>query len=195
MGLVASAERMDKHLLPYIASLQTMNPHRLLARGQVCNMAAELLSVTRQAVSARIADAITNGKLVEVFPRADWLVSLPEGADLPRLFAVPSAAGKSVYELMPSAPLSRGAKRVSFIITPEGLKELLSLTRRRLGLPQPDDVEHYLPVIERRLRPDDYDRLRLVLVQKYPESLTAAQPEDILDELLSILRLKAPRRP
>jgi hypothetical protein len=194
MGLTASAERLDQHLLPYIASVQAMYPDRLLARGQICNMAADLLSVSRQVVLARITEAITSGKLIEVRPRADWLVTLPEGDDLPDLYAVPNPTSKATYDLRADAPLSRGAGGSSFLLTPDGLRELLALTRMRYGLPEPDDMKHYTPVIERRLRPDDYKRLRMVLIQKYPESLTAAQPDDILDEMLSVLRLKAPHR-
>jgi hypothetical protein len=195
MALTASAERMDKHLLPYIASVQAVNPDRLLVRGQICNMAADLLSVRRQSVSARIAGAIADEKLIEIFPRADWLVRLPEGDDLPRLFAAPSSAGGALYELMPTAPLSRGAGGVSFLSTPEGLKVLLALTRKRLGLPEPDGMEYHTPVFERRVRPDDYGQMLKVLSRYYPESTDGAHAEDVLREMLSVLRLKPPMQP
>lgn len=193
MGLTASAVRMDAHLLPYIESVQSIYPDKLLVRGRLCVLAAELLSVTRQAVSARIVDAITKEKLIEIFPRADWMVTLPDGADLPSLFAVGDPVAKVACDLAPCAPLSRGAGGSSFLITPEGLKRLLSLTRERLGLPVPDDVEFYMPVIERRVRPDDYKRMKRILLQKNTGNIGSEQVCDTLDGLLSVLKLNPPQ--
>ena len=193
MGLIASAERLDKHLLPYIESVQEIYSDRLLLRGRLCGMAADLLSVTKQAVSARIAKAVAEERLIEIFPRADWLVRLVEGDDLPRLFAVNNTAARVSYDLLSHAPLSRGAGGASFIITPDGLKKLLSLTRKRLGVPEPDGMDHFTPVIERRVRPDDYEQMQRILLLKYTGNIASDQVCDILDDLLSVLKLNPPQ--
>lgn len=195
MAQMDSAERLDKHLLPYIASVQTIYPSRLLMRGRLCVMAADLLSVTKQSVSARIAKAVAEERLIEIFPRADWMIALPEGVDLPKLFAMPDPAARVAYTLQRKGPLSRGAGGASFITTPDGLRTLLALTRERFDLPDPGDAEFYAPVLERRVRPDDYAHMGKILAENYPEFSGDAHHRDVLRELLSVLKLAPSQEP
>ena len=198
MGQSESAERLDRYLLPYITSLQDAHPDRLLMRGKVCNMAAERLAVSRPAVSGRIAIAAATPQLLEIFPRSDWLVTLPEGDDLPPLYAVPDPDNPALYALQRRAPsprITRGAGGVSFLTNPTGLKRLLTLLRKEHGLPEPDGVEYYKPAIDRRVRPADYEKLRRILLLKYPEAMAGGRPEDVLDAFLEVLRLEPPATP
>lgn len=193
MALTSSAVKLNKQVLPYVEAVAEVNGGMLLSRGAVCDMAAEFLKVTRQAVSTRLVDGVADGRLIEIRPRADWLIRLPEGDDLPDLYAH-LASNTALYTLERTPPSSRGAGNVSFIATPESLRILLKDLRERLGLPEPDGFEVYRPVLPRRLSHEDYARLQEVLCENSTNDRHKVPAGGTIDEVLAILKLLPPQR-
>lgn len=192
MALTSSAEKLNSQVLPYVEAVAEVNGGMLLSRGAVCDMAADFLKVTRQAVSTRLVDAVADGRLIEIRPRADWLIRLPEGDDLPDLYAH-LASGNALYMLEETPPCSRGAGNISFVATAKSLRILLKDLRERLGLPEPDGFEVYRPVLPRRLSREDYAQLRGMLCKNGEEFRTRVPAGDTLDEILAILKLLPPQ--
>lgn len=192
MALTSSAEKLNSQVLPYVEAVAEVNGGMLLSRGAVCDMAADFLKVARQAVSMRLVNAVADGRLIEIRPRADWLIRLPEGDDLPDLYAH-LASNSALYTLNKTPPCSRGAGNVSFIATPESLRILLKDLREWLGLPEPDGFEIYRPVLPRRLSREDYAQLREILSKNGADSRTEVPAGDALNEVLAILKLLPPQ--
>jgi hypothetical protein len=193
MGLTASAQRMDEHLLPFVDSLLAVHPDKLVARSHLCAAAASFLTVTRQAVSGRIADAVADGKLIEIFPRSDWLVMLLGGTDLPNLYAVQSGKNSGLYGLVRDRPVSRGSGGVSFITTDAALRELVTGLRKEYGLPDPGEAFYYVPAIERHVRADAYMQMLEVLSRYRAHSPGDASNALVVNELLAVVNLKPPQ--
>lgn len=191
MALTSSAEKLNSQVLPYVEAVAEVNGGMLLSRGAVCDMAAAFLKVARQAVSMRLVSAVADGRLIEIRPRADWLIRLPEGDDLPDLYAH-LASGSALYTLEKEPPCSRGAGNVSFVATSKSLRILLKDLRERLGLPEPDGFEVYRPVLPRRLSHEDYAQLRRMLRKNGAEFRTRVSAGETLDEILAILKLLPP---
>lgn len=188
--------RLNTNLVPLIESWQEITPGCLITRGYLCQGVAGALVVTRQVASRYIGHAVSEGRLLEIHPLPDWRVCLPEGADLPPLYANPAEGQDekppAVYELQYSRPDSYGSGNVSFLITPKSLQRLLSVVREQYGLPVPSDAVFYEPVIERVLRTTTHQELRDALFSFNPEVLTPDQVDAMLEPLLKVLRLKAP---
>jgi hypothetical protein len=192
MGLIASAQRMNMHLLPFVDTMQEEYPGRLIARSRLVKAASTSLRVAQQAVSGRIANAVADGRLIEVFPRADWLVTLPGGEDLPSLYAARGGVSDGVYDLVRQRPTSRGSGGVSFVLSPAGLDDLAADIRERFGLPTPAGAVHYVPAVERHVREEDYKEMLTIMSDYHTSSGIGVGNSVILDEVLSVLKLKPP---
>lgn len=188
--------RLNARLVPLIDSWQEVMPDCLITRGYLCQSVAAALVVTRQVASRYIGYAVCEGRLLEIHPRPDWRVELPEGADLPPLYANPTEdqieKPYAFYELQERQPESYGSGNASFLITPASLKRLLAEVRRIHRLPEPGDAVYYEPVIERVLRPGTYREVKEALAASAPERLTPAHTDAMLETVLKVLQLKAP---
>jgi hypothetical protein len=187
-------KRIRDSSLKLINKWQTAEPGALMSRAYVALRLADTLQVTRQATSQHISREVADGRLMEIFPKPDWKVDLPGGEDLPPVYAAQDGSSP-VYRLQYNRPeKSRGAGQNSFVITPDGLAQLLPTVRTQLGLPQrdPDGLPYYVPGAQMMLRPETYRELVSALIEVSPMKLTASQAGEQLDPLLKVLRLKPP---
>lgn len=195
---LAATQRLRENLVPLVETWQRITPDCLIPRGYAALALSKTLTVTRQAASQHITRAIVAGDLLEVFPRPDWEVTLPGGEDLPTVYAHSEEGNRSIYSLKYDRPQqTRGAGQTSFVTTPAGLKEMLPLVRKQLGVPEPDPsiAGFYLPATELMIRPAMYQELLVTLIGAHPEKLTSSQASAVLVNLLRVLRLKAPTLP
>jgi hypothetical protein len=190
----AIKERLDNSLVALIEGQQDANPGYLLARSPLARIIAETVGVSRQAVFKHLTEAVADGRLIELRPRSDWQMELPGGDDLPPLYPVPGESRSGVYRLQYARPQSRGAGQISFLSTPGGLESMLPLVRKQLGLPEPphDGMQYYKPLGERSVRPGMYGQLKKALIETSPSPLCASEAGDMLDAVLSVLKLKPP---
>lgn len=188
---VAATRRLKDELFPAIDKVLSLSPDRLLERGQFVVTVGARLGVTRQAIYPRINKAVREGRLIEIVARADGSVDLPGAEDLPVVYAVPTK-DTGVYQVQyGSTDDVRG--KLSFITSPDALRTALPMIRTQLGLPEPEDVEFYKPMTESMVRPSTYGDLKRVLIATSPHRLTSSEAGDMLDAVLQVLKLKAPK--
>lgn len=125
-------ETTRKTLIDIIGSCYEVHPKALMSRATLAYLAADALGVTRQGIYRHMTAAVADGTLIEIRPRRDWLVELPESWNLPPLYAMISEGDE--YWLQEDPPQSRGSSQVSFLITPHALERLLDVLHRHYGV-------------------------------------------------------------
>jgi hypothetical protein len=153
-----ASKRLRDGLVGLVDELQAAAPMNLLPCAHLVDVAVQVLSISGAAVRGYITVCVQNGSLIEIRPRRDWLVELPDTEELPNLYAL---LDQSTYQLTRQEPMSRGASNTSFIITPRGLDVL------RVGLyeefevpvPEPGQPGAHNEKVPRTITHERYQRL------------------------------------
>lgn len=135
----AEAERIRALLVPLIDDWQAGNIGRLLSTTYIIANAAHALQVSGGAVRKHLTAAVSDGSLIEILVRRDWLVQLPGQEALPDLYAM---GIEDSYLLVTDRPYSRGSNGISFLITPRAYKRFITLQRRKFKVKRPSVCEH-----------------------------------------------------
>jgi hypothetical protein len=123
---IETGRRVRRELVPLIGVWQAKKPDCLLPTTYIVARAPGVLGVTPTMIRICLTEAVSDGSLVEVLLRRDWLAVMPRGGRLPKLYAVPEG---DRYRLVREAPASRGSNNISFLLPQREYQVFLELQR------------------------------------------------------------------